>query len=175
MRAMTRSPCRRVPRRLSAVAERHLRESGGPTGGTTGGYIDSFENMPGAQNQPFGSRPTPAFFPRIGLTVHLTASPDATWLPAQTVAVGIVTELVPGQLLEATTVVRLERSVDAVGRTGRQVSGRYVVLEPAGPLRRWSRSGFAHAEVWSEPPSAEPWLQRHAGVWVDAAAHYSFI
>ena len=49
MRAMTRSPCRRVPRRLSAVAERHLRESGGPTGGTTGGYIDSFENMPGDQ------------------------------------------------------------------------------------------------------------------------------
>ena len=37
--------------------DRRLHEAGGPEGGTTGSYIDSFENMPGAQNQPFGWKP----------------------------------------------------------------------------------------------------------------------
>ena len=47
---------RRSTRRLDE-ADRRLHESGGPEGGTTGSYIDSFENMPGAQNQPFGWKP----------------------------------------------------------------------------------------------------------------------
>ena len=156
------------------MADRHLRESGGPVGGTTGGYIDSFENMPGAQNQPFGSKPPPAFIPKIGLTVQLWAGDEATWLSAGTSVAGIVVDLVPGQLHDATTVVQLDRLVDAFGRTGRQVCGRYALLEPAGTPSRWRRSGVAHVEVWSDPPSSEPWLERHAGVWVDDAASYRF-
>ena len=57
--------------------DRRLHESGGPAGGTRGGYIDSFENMPGAQNQPFGATPPKAFIPAIGLTVRIGPGPDA--------------------------------------------------------------------------------------------------
>ena len=48
------------------------------------------------------------------------------------------------------------------------------VLEPAGVPSRWRRTGSAHVEVWAEPPSSEPWLEREAGVWVDDAASYEF-
>ncbi|MEM8706405.1 MAG: hypothetical protein AAGE98_08105, partial [Actinomycetota bacterium] len=77
-------------------------------------------------------------------------------------------------LHEATTVVRLERPVHAVGRTGRRVTGAYLVVEPAGSPSRWRRIGTAHVEVWSEPPTTEPWLTREDGVWVDDAARYEF-
>lgn len=150
--------------------DRRLHESGGPTGGTRGGYIDSFENMPGAQNQPFGERGTRAFVPAVGLMVEITAGPEATWLDEPSIR-GVVSEIVPGQLHEATTVVELERPVDAVGRTGRQVTGEYLVVEPASSPSRWHRSGVAHVEVWAEPPTSEPWLTRQEGVWVDAAAY----
>ena len=36
------------------------------------------------------------------------------------------------------------------------------------------RFGAAHVEVWAEPPSSEPWLERESGVWVDDAAPYEF-
>lgn len=153
--------------------DRRLHESGGPAGGTRGGYIDSFENMPGAQNQPFGATPPKAFIPAIGLTVRIGPGPDAAWLGTDSVT-GIVCDIVPGQLHEATTVVKLEQPVDGVGRTGRTVTGDYLVLEPAGSPSRWRRAGAAHVEVWAEPPSSEPWLEREAGVWVDDAAPYEF-
>ena len=125
--------------------------------------------MPGAQNQPFGATPPKAFLPAIGLTVRIGPGPDAAWLGTDSVT-GIVCDIVPGQLHEATTVVKLEQPVDGVGRTGRTVTGDYLVLEPAGSPSRWRRTGSAHVEVWAEPPSSEPWLEREAGVWVDDAA-----
>lgn len=48
---------RRADRRDDTTVDRRLPEAGGPAGGTTGSYIDSFENMPGAQNQLFGWKP----------------------------------------------------------------------------------------------------------------------
>ena len=129
--------------------------------------------MPGAQNQPFGATLPKAFVPAIGLTVRIGPGPDAAWLGMESVT-GIVCDIVPGQLHEATTVVKLEEPVDGVGRTGRAVTGDYLVLEPAGSLSRWRRTGSAHVEVWAEPPSSEPWLEREAGVWVDDAASYEF-
>jgi hypothetical protein len=124
--------------------------------------------MPGAQNQPFGATPPKAFIPAIGLTVRIGPGPDAAWLGTGSVT-GIVCDIVPGQLHEATTVVKLEQPVGGVGRTGRTVTGGYLVLPSRG-----RRRGAAHVEVWAEPPSSEPWLQREAGVWVDDAAPYEF-
>ncbi|MEO0493133.1 MAG: hypothetical protein AAF081_06930 [Actinomycetota bacterium] len=168
---MAPTPPWRRPRPTD-TADRRLHEAGGPTGGTRGGYIDSFENMPGAQNQPFGSTPPKAFVPSVGLTVEIGAGPESTWLDEP--VVGTVCDIVPGQLHEATTVVKLEAPIDAVGRTGRTVTGEYLLLEPSGSPSRWRRAGVAHVEVWAEPPSSDPWLERAAGVWVDDAAPYEF-
>lgn len=148
-------------------------EVGGPGGGTRGGYIDSFENMPGAQNQPFGVRGTPAFVPRVGFSVQVAGGRRSTWLDGAAVR-GVVCDLVPGQLHQATAVVRLERPLTAVGRTGRRVHGDLLVLEPAGTPSRWHRTGHAHVELWPELPSEEPWLDRAGGIWVDDAAPYTF-
>ena len=77
--------------------------------------------MPGAQNQPFGATPPKAFVPAIGLTVRIGPGPDAAWLGTDSVT-GIVCDIVPGQLHEATTVEA--RAVgDSVGRAGRTVTG----------------------------------------------------
>ena len=138
-------------------------------GGTRGGYIDSFENMPGAQNQPFGAT-LEGVHPCDRVDRAHRPGPDAAWLGTDSVT-GIVCDIVPGQLHEATTVVKLEEPVDGVGRTGRTVTGDYLVLEPAGPE---PLAANRSAHVRAEPPSSEPWLEREAGVWVDDAASYEF-
>ena len=135
------SPWRRS--RTDDEPDRRLHESGGPAGGTRRLHRP-FENMPGAQNQPFGATPPKAFVPAIGLTVRIGPGPDAAWLGTDSVT-GIVCDIVPGQLHEATTVVKLEHPVDGVGRTGRTVTGDYLVLEPAGSPSRWRRT---------EPPTS---------------------
>ena len=156
------------------MTDRRSDESGGPDGGTRGGYIDSFENMPGAQHQPFGATPPRAFVPSVGLRVSLAPGPESGWLRAGHEAVGIVVDLIPGQLHEATTVVELTEPVRARGRTGREVLGSYLVIEPAGSQSRWQQAGRAHVEVWAQRPSSDPWLHREQGVWVDDAAPYTF-
>ncbi len=147
------------------MADRRLDEAGGPAGGTTGGYIDSFENMPGAQNQPFGAKPRRAFVPTTGLSLTIDAGEPLR---------GLVCDLLAGPLPEAAVVVRLDRSVEAVGRSGRAVTGSWLVVEPVGSPGRWYRSGNARVEVWSTPPPAEPWLEDDPGVLLDEAAAYAF-
>ncbi|MEM7142544.1 MAG: hypothetical protein AAF548_16095 [Actinomycetota bacterium] len=150
-------------------------EAGGPNGGTRGGYIDSFENMPGAQQHAFGATPPRrAFIPAVGDRLRVTAGPDGLWLePAEAVS-GLVCEVLAGPLAEAAIVVKLDRSLDVVSRSGRRVSGAWLVLEPAGSPSRWRRAGDSRAEVWSTPPAADPWLAAEVGAWVDDAAAYRF-
>ena len=135
------------------MADRRLRESGGPAGGTTGGYIDSFENMPGAQNQPFGAKPTKAFIPTVGLEMTIEG-------PEFGVVSGIVCDVLGGPLHEAACVVRIDRSATTSTRTGREVTGTWLVVEPT---IRWSRSGDARVEVRPTPAPSEPWLDTDAG------------
>jgi hypothetical protein len=150
------------------VADRSLRESGGPAGGTTGGYIDSFENMPGAQNQPFGATPPKAFVPAVGRAV------EVSW-PDENPVAGVVCAVLPGPLPEAPVVVRLDHELDATSGSGRSVTGSWLVLEPSGDTHRWQPTGAARGELWAHAPSAEPWLDDEPGMFVgDAplAAHH---
>ncbi|MEM9465567.1 MAG: hypothetical protein AAGA90_09340, partial [Actinomycetota bacterium] len=149
-------------------------ESGGPTGGTRGGYIDSFENMPGAQSQPFGASPPRAFIPELGVRVTVTAGAEASWLGPGERIEGLVCDRMPGPLPEATVVVKLDRSVEARGRSGRRVTGAWALLDPADSPTRWRSTGSARLEVWASPPSTEPWLDADIGVLADDDATYDF-
>ena len=155
-------------------SDRRLHESGGPAGGTTGGYIDSFENMPGAQNQPFGAPRDRGFVPESGMTIRITSGPDGGWLAPDEIVDGHVVSVVPGLVERAAIVVELRVEVTGQARTDRTVTGRFVVLEPSGVPSRWARTGTADAEVWAELPPDEPWLDRQGGVTVDRAARYDF-
>ena len=165
MPATTRWRCPRGRKPSSAVADRRLRESGGPTGGTTGGYIDSFENMPGAQNQPFGAKPAKAFIPEIGRRVVLDLDGHVD---------GLVCDVLPGPLPEAAIVVKLDRELHTTTATGRHVAGRWLVVEPTGTPSRWGLRGDSRVELWAEAPPSEPWLDREPGAFLAAGTAYRF-
>ena len=73
---------------------------------------------------------------------------------------GIVCDVLGGPLHEAACVVRVERPVTASTRTGREVAGAWLVVEPT---TRWSRSGDARIEVRPTPAPSEPWLDAEGG------------
>ena len=109
--------------------------------------------MPGAQNQPFGAKPPKAFIPTVGLEMTIEG-------PEFGAVSGVVCDVLGGPLHEAACVVRVERPVIASTRTGREVAGAWLVVEPT---TRWSRSGDARIEVRPTPTTPEPWHDSDAG------------
>ncbi|MEM9520273.1 MAG: hypothetical protein AAGA37_13200 [Actinomycetota bacterium] len=147
------------------MTDRRLHESGGPDGGTRGGYIDSFENMPGAQHQPFGAKPPKAFVPALGMSLDVEIEASIA---------GIVCDVSSGPLHEAAIVVKLDGELETKTQSGRRVAGSWLVLEPGGSPARWRRTGMASVELWSAPPSTDPWLDAHPGSLISATATYDF-